>query len=130
MNYGRWAIVRFGLGEGATYGAMRSVVAGRSVAAIEYHMEDGRRWERARYRDAQGKVDSLNGAGVPRRCTPAEFSALVRHVPIQVRTRNALFAIMVEGRTWREAALLHCVTESGILRAMRRMSHLNEPLAA
>jgi hypothetical protein len=41
--------------------------------------------------------------------------------------RVALAAILVDGWTWRRAAITASVTESGILRAMRRVAARNHP---
>ena len=35
--------------------------------------------------------------------------------------RRALKDVLVDGKTWRQASLKHGVTESGILRAIRRI---------
>jgi len=35
--------------------------------------------------------------------------------------KQALRAVLVRGNTWREASIRYSVTESGILRAMRRL---------
>lgn len=35
--------------------------------------------------------------------------------------RKALHAVVVDGVTWRQAAITYDVTESGIMRAMRRL---------
>ncbi|MFN3377477.1 MAG: helix-turn-helix domain-containing protein [Burkholderiaceae bacterium] len=43
------------------------------------------------------------------------------HLPQTSRAmRNAIAAILVDGTSWRKAAISHNVTESGIHRAMRR----------
>lgn len=55
-----------------------------------------------------------------------QFAGAVDGLRLEDKTRSALFAILVEGRTWSWAASTYGITRSGILRAMRRVKAKRE----
>ncbi|MBI5270666.1 MAG: hypothetical protein HY856_13425 [Burkholderiales bacterium] len=65
-----------------------------------------------------------------RMMTPAAFEEHTAHVPMRPNTKDALRAILVDGSTWAAAAERFGITQSGILRAMRRVKELNVEAAA
>lgn len=72
---------------------------------------------------AQALADVLNGRpALKRGMSQTEFYDLAFKLPMQAKTRNALHDILVLGRTWKVSAKRYGVTESGILRAMRRLA--------
>lgn len=113
----KWRTVRFGAG---TYG-----VAKTSHGEIVYNGAP-RRHEFTTIEQANEWAAKLNGDSPPmRRCQPGEFEDMTRHVRMYDKTRAALRSIIVDGWTWSRAAEQYDITESGILRAMRRVSNLN-----
>lgn len=112
-----WRVVRFQRG---TFGVFTA-----ANGAIVYHKEFGTEHFTDK-ESAQIVADRLNGKPVmPRRLSPADFEDRVGHVPMSNKMRHALHAILVNGWTWRNAAETFCVTESGVLRAMRRVASRN-----
>jgi hypothetical protein len=116
-------VVRYNLQN--SFGVMRTKIEGRKMVEIEYGKDErGLSFKVPSIEAAQAEADRRNGRAAGQ-CTAEEFVRRTEHVPMYAKTRDALHAIMVEGVTWREAAERHGVTESGILRAMRRVSTAN-----
>lgn len=86
------------------------------------------RWPMREPVDIEGAKRIAETLNRPACITPAEFQARTAHVPMRDTTRAALRAVLVDGCTWRVASSRHDVTESGILRAMRRIAQLNPTL--
>jgi len=123
MTSTTWKVVRLS-------DPQRYAVARVGGAAIEYHCEPGQqdRWTTRHLKKARSLVVLLNGRQPTRRLVSAnEFASMIRHVSMRPRTIDALRDIMVNGKTWARASAYHRITESGILRAMRRLSTQNEP---
>jgi hypothetical protein len=109
--------VRFSDG---TFGVMTSV-----NGAVEYH-QLGPSHRIADSETAHALCDQLNGRpALPRRCTMDEFKRMTEHVKLTPQMRGALLNILVVGHTWRQCAEVWAVTESGILRALRRVASAN-----
>lgn len=86
-------------------------------------VRDARQAHCFRQDDAITKADELNGKRP--RLNATQFDERTRHVPMEDRTRAALRAIMVDGATWRHAAEVNGITESGIKRALDRVRRAN-----
>lgn len=72
---------------------------------------------------AQRLLQQLDtGRRLPERCTSEEFSSLIRGVAMSPTMRAALRLVLVEGSTWKQASSTCGVSESGILRALRRVA--------
>lgn len=124
MRRGPWRVVRYGIG--GDYGVMRTCIDGRKLAHIEYGTDEhGLSLTTPTHQAAQLEADRRNGK-LPSRLTAVEFDQLTTHVPMLPRTRAALRAILVDGRTWQQAAQDAGITQSGILRARRRIKMLND----
>lgn len=116
-----WKIVRFGDGG---FGAYRRKADG----GIEYARDFNGTAYSGLHENAIALADNLNGKPMlPRNLTPERFEEMVGHVNMTREMATALFSIVVNGVTWKEAAQAHQVTESGILRAMRRVAGANHP---
>lgn len=114
-----WKTVRFGDGK---YGVFK-----RHEGQIIYSAHH-KRHEFQTLNEAEDWAVKLNGGDPPlRRCSPAEFERVTEHVPVGLPMRGALRSILVDGSTWKGASVTHGVTESGILRAMRRVAASNHP---
>lgn len=59
--------------------------------------------------------------------TEAAFTKSVLSVNMSPKIRQAVRAVMVDGMTWKEAAAVWEVHESGIMRAMRRIREAMPP---
>lgn len=119
MSSAKWRVVRFGDG---SFGVMTN----RS-GNVEYHSV-GRTHKFADQESARLAADQLNGKPVmPRRCSADKFQHMTEHVTLTPNMRGALLHILVHGHTWKGAANNWEVTESGILRAMRRVAKANHP---
>ena len=115
-----WQPIRFGNGK---YG-----VFARSNEGDIIYSGLHRRHEFDTPEEADEWATRLNGLNPPlRRCGAAEFERMTEHVLMGAPMHAALRSILVEGETWKAAAAVHGVTESGILRAMRRVVAKNHP---
>ena len=54
-------------------------------------------------------------------CTERKFDALTSHVVLRGPMRLAVRAVLVKRMTWADASKRHKVTQSGMLKAMRRI---------
>jgi hypothetical protein len=118
-----WLVVRFTTGG---YGVGRR----DDAAGIYYYSEAPGSGPKtfAEAEEARSLADTLNGRpALPRRMTEDRFDEAIGHVNLTIEMKRALRAILVDGSTWRAAAERHGVTESGILRAMRRVAAQNQP---
>lgn len=61
---------------------------------------------------------------LPSRCSSEEFDNLIANVRFGTPMQSALRDILVHGRTWKQAASTAGVSQSGILRALRRLNRL------
>lgn len=125
MSLAKWKLVRFSDG---MFGLHRTTDTGH----IEYEMPVGARHPRkwVRQEDAVAWGARLNGEpALPSKLTDDEFKAQTNHVPMSIQMRGAIHDITVKGMTWKTAADKNNVTESGILRAMRRIVEANHPVA-
>lgn len=122
MRAEAWRVARLSDG---TYSAYRRAADG----TIHYDMEPDRPVRRrfTDHAEALSWVATLNGKPLPKRMTADEFEQATRHVAGTLVMRGALHDILVAGATWKAAATTHGVTESGILRAMRRVAERNHP---
>ena len=122
MSTSKWKVVRFNAGG---YGACRQDANGQIQFDTHQGTHNPKRFDS--HPEAIAWVCQLNGEKMPaRRMGEDEFIAQSMHVPMMMPTRTALRAILVDGWTWKRAAALG-ITESGILRAMRRMAAANHP---
>jgi hypothetical protein len=55
-------------------------------------------------------------------CTRPEFDRMTRSTPLRESMRQALRMVLVQRSTWAAAARRHQVTQSGMLKAMRRIA--------
>lgn len=101
-------------------------VARAANGAIEYLAgDDGQRWSSAKRQAARRKAEALNLAGstgLPDRCTEAELQSWVTGLHLSPAMLGALHLLLVQGCTWKAAAERSGVTESGVLRALRRIA--------
>lgn len=90
--------------------------------AVEYRTgDDGRPIDYPTRQAARRAAEKLNVSELPSRCTEAELARLVAGLHIRDKTMKALRLLLVDGCTWRSAAEQAGVTESGILRSLRRI---------
>lgn len=115
-----WAVARLRSGAYCVYRP--------EAGGLAYYAERGVRSEFDHAAGAEILRDLLNGRpSLPRACDANSFERLTGHITLRPPTRGALRAILVEGRTWKQAAAHHGVSESGILKALRRVATLNHP---
>jgi len=115
MSRREWTVVRYKQTGG--FGCRRGT---------EHHVEGGNLFVVPTYDEAFTKARQLNGRAA---MSASEFEQRTAHVPMRPLTKDALRAIMVDGLKWAEAARRFSLTESGILRAMRRVDELNPEAA-
>jgi hypothetical protein len=115
MSRREWAVARYRVTGG--FGCKRG---------DEHLVEGGNLFVVPTYDEAFAKVRQLNGRAA---LAADEFERRTAHVPMRPLTKDALRAIMVDGMKWAEAARRFRITESGILRAMRRVDELNPETA-
>ena len=123
MSSDKWQAVRFSTGD---YGVCRK----DDKTGIYYCADSpaGPPKKFDEFEEAKLWADTLNGRPtLPRRMSEEGFSNATAHVNLTIDMRCALRLILVEGQTWRWAASAHGVTESGILKAMRRIAERNHP---
>lgn len=97
-------------------------VAHLAGGVATYHQEDGAPWQAETKQAATRKAALLNCGGSPRRAiTQDAIDAALPKLNLQPRTVRAL-RLVASGHTWKSAASSTGVTESGMLRAMRRIA--------
>lgn len=119
----RWKVVRFGDG---TYGVFKRNKDGVIVYSEHLFRFNVVQERFVAHEDAVRRADELNGKpGIPQVTDDYEFEKRTGHVRMTPEMRNALYDILVKGKRWKPTSQAHGVTESGILRAMRRVAELN-----
>lgn len=123
MSTTRWRVVRFttgGYGVGRSDDKVGVYYYANPLGSPPKKFED--------HEDAKLWADTLNGRPtLPRRMTEEQYLSATGHVNLTIEMRRALRAILVDGSTWKAAAESSGVTESGVLRAMRRVAERNHP---
>lgn len=118
-----WRVLKFGTGG---FGLWKH----DEFKTIVYHL-DPRTKAPMRFdthEEALAAGDRLNGKPtMPKVKSLDELRGLCDHVSMTEKMRSAIADILLAGKTWRQAAESHSVTESGILRAMRRVASANHP---
>lgn len=79
---------------------------------------------------AKRTAERLNVSMLPARCTPQELDAMVRGLRIMDKTMLALRLLLIEGHTWRQASCQSGVSQSGILRALRKITATSQQAAS
>lgn len=74
---------------------------------------------------ARRRAERLNVAELPSPTTEAGFERLLSGLYITSPMRQALYDLLVQRTTWKAAALFNQVTESGMLRSLRRITAHN-----
>lgn len=74
---------------------------------------------------ARRAAEKLNVGELPSRCTEAELLRMVSGLHVRDKMMLALRLLLVDGQTWRSAAEQSGVTQSGILRSLRRIVNAN-----
>lgn len=116
-----WKIVRFQAGE---FGICSRDKNGEIIYTPEPGANKVRKF--ADLDTARVECERLNRRPVvPPRLSEQGYIQATEHVNLTIDMRHALRRILVEGQTWKLAASAHGVTESGILRAMRRVAARN-----
>lgn len=102
---------------------------GRILAgAVEYRAgADGKPHLLASRQLARRTAERLNVGALPAHCTPQQLDHMVRGLKIMDKTMLALRLLLVDGATWRQASLQSGVSQSGILRALRKITARNQP---
>lgn len=57
-------------------------------------------------------------------CTDEQFFSMTSRLIMRPRMLRAMRSVLVKRKTWRDAAGEHGVTQSGLLKAMRRLRRL------
>lgn len=115
MKQRMWRLVRWPDG---TYGASRTV-----DGVNELYKREGRTLGISKA-DATRLVSQLNGR-IPEFSSEAEFNEWTGHVHMSSQLRDAIRMITLHRHTWSYAAKTAGCTESGILKAMRRVVAAN-----
>ena len=71
---------------------------------------------------ARRAAERLNIGSLPSRCTEQELVSMASGLRIRNQMMQALRLLLVDGATWRHASEQAGVSESGILRALRRLA--------
>lgn len=121
----RWQVVTMP-GTKTTYGLAR-----QSSDGIEWHADGAIKWRTYSLKEARAKrLELLDERRPVKTYSAVQFANMAKPTTMRRKTLDALRDIMVHGKTWSATAKRHDITESGILRAMRRMKALNQGASA
>lgn len=100
-------------------------VARVTSAGLEYERDaDGAQVLYTNRQAVRRRCERLNINRLPKAMEPAELDQALAGMSVSPGMRQAMTRLLVHADTWKRAAKAGQVTESGLLRAMRRMMAL------